>query len=82
VSQWMFGQKFRQVVYATADGTKTTIPTTVVGTLWTTKLIRVLLVGTHLKRLPGMHYSSVRNVFSRIMIGRGSTVQLFVVVAE
>ncbi len=52
------GDKVSQVGFATEGWHKSTIPNTVVGTLVDDKTYAEPMVGTNLKNLPGMNYSS------------------------
>src|SRR5216684_3671780 len=52
------GEQISHVGYATARWHKTTVPNTVVGTLVDDKTYPDPMVGTNLKSLPGMNYSS------------------------
>ena len=75
------GEQISQVGYATARWHKTTVPNTVVGTLVDDKTYPDPMVGTNLKSLPGMNYSS-RDVFRESGHAGGKSVQMLVVVAK
>ena len=75
------GETVSQVGFATAGWHKTTVPNTVVGTLVDDKTYPDPMVGTNLKNLPGMNYSSA-TFFALAGYAGGQPVQVFVVVAE